>query len=150
MAGKTQEAPWPVPAFQFKVEISGVGEIACAEVSGLDAETDVIEYRAGNSAAYSVVKMPGLKKYSDITLKKGMFKDDKAFNKYFKQITMNTIDRTTVTIQLLDEQGNAVFVWKLTNAFPKKVTGASLNAKNSEAAMEELVLAHEGIEMDGL
>ncbi|MFM7155361.1 MAG: phage tail protein [Bacteroidota bacterium] len=148
MAGEKQELPWPVPAFQFKVEIDGVGEIACAEVSGLEAEADVIEYRAGNSKEYSVVKMPGLMKYTDITLKKGMFQDDKVFNEYFAKITMNTIERKTVTIQLLDEAANPVFTWTLTNAFPKKVSGPSFNAKTSEAAMEELVLAHEGIKME--
>jgi phage tail-like protein len=147
MAGEKQESPWPVPAFQFKVEIEGVGEIACAEVSGLDVEADVIEYRAGNHKAHTVVKMPGLKKYSDVTLKKAMFKDDKKFNEYFKTVVMNTVKRATVTIQLLDEANAAVFTWKLTNAFPKKVAGASLNAKNSESAMEELILVHEGIEM---
>jgi phage tail-like protein len=87
-------------------------------------------------------------KYTDITLKKGMFQDDKVFNEYFAKITMNTIERKTVTIQLLDESANPVFTWTLTNAFPKKVSGPSFNAKTSEAAMEELILAHEGIKME--
>jgi phage tail-like protein len=60
---------------------------------------------------------------------------------------MNTVVRETVTIQLLDEEHQTLFTWTLKNAFPKKVTGASLNAKTSDAAMEELVLAHEGLTM---
>lgn len=80
-----QGAPWPVPAFHFKVTIDGVS-IPFQEVFGLDTEFDVIEYRNANN--------PILK-----------------------------------------------------NAYPKKVTGASMNAKSGDTAIEELVLAHEGLEM---
>ena len=122
-----------------------MGEVAFQEVSGLDTEYDIIEYRAGNSVDFSTVRMTGLKKHSDITLKKGMFSGDSALFDYFATVKMNTVARETVTIQLLDEEHKPLFTWTLKNALPKKVTGASLNAKNSEAAMEELVLAHEGL-----
>jgi phage tail-like protein len=148
MAGEKQELPWPVPAFQFKVEIDGVGEIACAEVSGLEAEADVIEYRAGNSKEYSVVKMPGLMKYADITLKKGMFQDDKVFNEYFAKITMNTIERKTVTIQLLDEAANPVFTWTLTNAFPKRSRDHPSTPRPVRPLWKNWYLAHEGMKME--
>jgi len=147
MAGEKQETPWPIPSFHFQV-MFGNTEISCQEVSGLDTEYDVVEYRNGNSPAFSVVKMPGLKKTSDITIKKGMFKGDTALFDYFMEVQMNLIERKTVTISLVDSDHKAVlFVWTLTNAFPKKVTGASLNAKTSEAAIEEIVLAHEGLTM---
>ncbi|MBL7806943.1 MAG: phage tail protein [Saprospiraceae bacterium] len=144
MAGEKQESPWPVPAFQFKVTFGSLGEIAFQEVSGLDTEYDVIEYRGGNSIDFS----PGLKKTSDVTLKKGMFSNDHALFDFFASVKMNTVARETVTIQLLDEEHKPLFTWRLKNAFPKKVTGASLNAKSSEAAIEELVLAHEGLTME--
>ena len=148
MAGEKQETPWPLPAFHFKVTIGSKGEVAFQEVSGLDTEYDVIEYRAGNSVDFTTVKMTGLRKSSDITLKKGMFSGDRALFDYFASVKMNTIARENVTIQLLDEEHKPLFTWSLKNAFPKKVTGASLNAKNSEAAMEELVLAHEGLTLE--
>jgi phage tail-like protein len=147
MAGEKQEAPWPIPMFHFKVTIGGKGEVAFQEVSGLDTEYDMIEYRAGNSPEFTMVRMPGLKKHSDITLKKGMFSGDTTLFDYFSSIKMNTVARETVTIQLLDEEHKPLFTWTLKNAFPKKVTGASLNAKTSEAAMEELILCHEGLTM---
>lgn len=147
MAGEKQEAPWPIPAFHFKVTIGSIGEIAFQEVSGLDTEYDIIDYRAGNSVDFTTVRMPELKKYTDITLKKGIFKSDSALFDYFARIKMNTVTRETVTIQLLDEEHKPLFTWTLKNAVPKKVTGASLNAKSSEAAMEELVLSHEGLTM---
>ena len=145
MAGEAQGAPWPVPKFYFKVTLGDQGEIAFQEVSGLDAEYDVIEYRAGDSAKFSTIKMPGLRKSSDVTLKKGMFKDDQKLYTYFDSVKMNTIQREQVTIMLLDEEGNALFTWELSNAFPLKITTTDLNAQNSEAAIEELVLAHEGL-----
>lgn len=145
MAGEKQESPWPVPKFHFKVTIEGVGEIAFQEVSGLDAEHDMIEYRTDNSIEFSTVKMPGLRKASDISLKKGMFKDDTALFNYFMQVKMNTIKRETVTIQLLDEEHAPMFTWTLKNAFPLKVTSTNMNAQNSEVAIEEMTLAHEGL-----
>lgn len=145
MAGDKQEAPWPVPKFHFMVTIGDKGEIAFQEASGLDAEYDIIEYRAGNSVDFSTVKMPGLRKSSDVTLKKGMFKDDTALFDYLNEVKMNTIKRETVTIQLLDESHAPMFTWTLKNAFPMKVTGTDLNAQNSEVAVEEIVLAHEGL-----
>lgn len=148
MAGENQDAPWPVPRFHFKVTFGNIGEVLFQEVSGLDTEYDIIEYRAGNSVDFSTVRMPGLKKHSDVTLKKGLFKDDKALFDYFSRVKMNTVARETVIIQLLDEEHKPLFTWTLKNAFPKKVTGASLNAKTSEAAMEELVLSHEGLTME--
>lgn len=147
MAGDKQENPWPIPQFHFKVKLGEKGEASFQEVSGLDTEYDVIEYRAGDSKDFSVVKMPGLKKVTEITLKKGMFKGDTALYDYFASIKMNTVARQTVTIQLLDEEHNPLFTWTLNNAFPKKISGTSLNAKTSEAAVETLVLVHEGLTM---
>ena len=69
---------WPLPSFYFKVSISNVGDISCSEVSGLETEYDEITYRAGDSPVFTKLKMPGLRKAGDLTIKKGIFKDDKA------------------------------------------------------------------------
>lgn len=148
MEGEKQEGTWPISNFHFQVMV-GKTEISCQEVSGLDAEVDVIEYRNGNNPSFSVVKMPGLKKYSDITMKKGMFKGDQALYDFFTKIQMNTIERQTITISLIDSDlKTQLFTWTFTNAFPKKVTGASMNAETSDAAFEEIVWAHEGLTME--
>ena len=145
MAGEKQNNVWPLPAFYFKVEIGNWGEIAVKEVSGLDVEAQVIEYRHGNSPQFSTIKMPGIKKYSNVSLKKGVFiRDNKLFD-WFNTINMNTIQRETVTISLLDEEGNPTMVWKLVNAWPTKVTGVSLKSDGNAIAIEQLELAHEGL-----
>ena len=136
---------WPLPSFYFKVSVDGIGDISCSEVSGLETEFDVIEYRAGDSPVFTKLKMPGLRKVSDVTLKKGIFKDDKAMWDWLNQVKLNTIERKTVTISLLDESGSPVKTWQLTNAWPKKITIEGFKSDGNTAAIETLVLTHEGV-----
>jgi phage tail-like protein len=145
MAGEVQDNIWPLPKFHFKLEVDEL-EANFQEISGMDAEVDVIEYRHGDSPEFSTIKMPGLRKSSDISLKKGTFTGDIRMYEWFNSISMNTIERKTVIISLLNEAGEAEIIWTLTNAFPMKVVGTDLNSSSSEVAVEELVLAHEGIE----
>lgn len=136
---------WPLPSFYFKVSVTDVGDISCSEVSGLETEYDMIEYRAGDSPIFTKQKMPGMRKASDVTLKKGVFKDDKAMWDWINSIKLNTIKRATVTISLLDESGKPVKTWELTNAWPKKITVEGFKADGNTAAIETLILAHEGV-----
>lgn len=135
---------WPIAKFHFEVKI-GAGVMLFQEVSGLDTETQVIEYRAGNSPIFSTVKMPGLKKYNNVTLKKGVFKSDNKFWDWFNQIKMNTIKREPMTISLLDETNAPTMVWTLVNAWPTKITGTDLKSDGNEVAVETIEIAHEGI-----
>lgn len=145
MAGEAQDNIWPLPKFHFKVEVEGGLTASFQEVSGLDTEVDVMEYRHGDSPEFSTIKMPGLRKPSDVTLKKGMFTGDIEFFDWFSEIQMNTIMRRTVQIILLNESGDAEIIWTLTNAFPKQIQGTDLNSSSSDVAVETLVLAHEGL-----
>jgi phage tail-like protein len=148
MAGEVQDQIWPLPKFHFKVVVDGGIEASFSEVSGLDTEVDVIEYRHGDSPEYSSIKMPGLKKASDVTLKKGIFTTDVTLFEWFAQNNMNTIERKTVQIMLLNESGDTEITWTLTNAFPKQVQGTDLNSTSSEVAVETIVLAHEGLTVE--
>jgi len=143
--GTAQDQFWPLPKFYFSVDLGEFTDMAFQEVSGLDVETEVIEYRHGNSPSHGTIKMPGLMKYADITLKKGMFATDNTFSDLMNKISLNTYTRLTVVIRLLDETGQAQMTWTLTNAFPKQITPTDLNSQSSEAAIETMVLAHEGL-----
>ena len=70
MAGEVQDNIWPLPKFHFKLEVDEL-EANFQEISGMDAEVDIIEYRHGDSPEFSTIKMPCLRKSSDISLKKG-------------------------------------------------------------------------------
>jgi phage tail-like protein len=121
---------------------------AFQEVSGLDTEAQVIEYRAGNSKVFSTIKMPGLMKTGNVTLKKGVFANDNRFWDWFNQIKMNTITRRTVTISLLDKTGAPTMVWKLANAWPTKIAGTDLKSDGNEVAIETIEIAHEGLTIE--
>ena len=146
--GGEQDQFWPLPKFYFSVDIGDETDLAFQEVSGLDVESGVIEYRHGNSPNHSVIKMPGMMKFSDITLKKGVFADDNMLYEWISQISLNTYTRLTVVIRLLDETATPRMTWTLTNAFPKQITPTDMNSQSSEAGIETLVLAHEGLTVE--
>jgi len=141
---KQSTTVWPLPKFYFEVKW-GTEVMSFQEVSGLDVDARPIEYRAGDSKAFSVIKMPGIKKFGNVTMKKGIFKGDAKFRDWFNQIKMNTIQRVPVTISLLDEAGKPTLVWTLANAWPTKITGTDLKAEGNEVAIETIEFAHEGL-----
>lgn len=138
---------YPLPKFHFEVEWGGT-QIGFSEVSGLDVETEVIEYRNGNSKEYSKLKMPGMQKFSNITLKRGVFKNDNEFYEWWNTVKLNTIERRDITIALLDEEHEPRLVWKVKNAWPVKVQSTDLKSDGNEVAIETLELAHEGLTME--
>ena len=135
---------WPLPKFRFEVKWDDK-VMHFQEVSGLDVEAQAIEYRHGDSPQFSVLKMPGIKKYSDVTMKKGVFKSDNKFWDWLNQIKMNTIKRVPVTISLLDESGAPTMAWTLSNAWPTKVQATDLKSQGNEVAIESIEIVHEGL-----
>jgi phage tail-like protein len=137
-------AQYPIPKFHFQVQWGG-SRIGFTEVTGLDISTDVIEYREGSSPEYHKIKMPGMQKFSNITLKRGTFKGDNDFYKWFNTIALNTVERRDLIISLMNESHEPVVVWKIKNAFPVKVQSTDLKSDGNEVAIETLELAHEGL-----
>lgn len=146
--GKTQsDNIWPLPKFHFSVKW-GDKEMSFQEVSGLDAQSEEIKYRSGDSKVFSVTKMPGLMKYSNVTMKKGIFKGDLKIVEWFNLIKMNTIERKDVVIALLNEEHKEVMIWTLTKAWPTKITGTDLKAEGNEVAVESIEIVHEGLKVE--
>ncbi|MET0266853.1 MAG: phage tail protein [Duganella sp.] len=141
---KQSTAVWPLPKFYFQVKWDSQ-VMSFQEVSGLDVQSEEIKYRHGDSPEFAVIKMPGLKKVGNVTMKKGVFKSDNKFWDWFNQIKMNTVKRVPVTISLLDETGAPTMVWTLANAWPTKITGTDLKAEGNEAAIETIEIVHEGL-----
>lgn len=142
MAGETPNTTWPLPKFYFSVNIDGT-DYPFQEVSGLETETQVIEYRHSDSKQFSTTKMPGIAKVGNITLKKGVFVKDNNFFKWYSAINMNTIKRTTVIVKLLDETGKPTMTWTLQNAWPTKIQGTDLKSDGNEVAVETIEIAYE-------
>jgi phage tail-like protein len=140
---------WPLPKFYFSVVIDGE-ECPFQEVSGLETETQTIEYRHENSKIFSAIKMPGIAKYGNVTLKKGSFTKNNSFWSWYSQIKMNAIKRATIVINLLDEKGNATMTWTLQNAWPTKITGVEIKSDGNEVSVDSIEIAHEGISIKNI
>lgn len=140
---------YPLVKFHFSVQWGGT-KIGFSEISGLDVETEVIEYRHGASPEFSKIKMPGMHSYSNITLKRGSFQSDNEFYEWWNGIKLNTIDRRDIIISLLNEEHEPLITWKIKNAWPVKVQSTDLNADGSEVAIETLEIAHEGLTIEYL
>jgi phage tail-like protein len=138
---------YPLPKYHFMVE-AGMDRIGFTEASGLDIETEIIEYRDGADRNYVKQKIPGLKKTANVVLKRGMMKADNAFFEWASEVYYNKAERRDVTVSLLDETHQPVIVWKLRDAWPAKIASTDLKADGNEIAVETLELAHEGITIE--
>lgn len=144
-------ADYPLPKFHFQVEWGGT-KIGFTEVSGLDVETEVIEYRHGASKEYSKTKQPGMIKYSNITLKRGTFQSDNEYYDWWKENVFFQEGNSTgskyrrdITVSMLNEEHEPIVVWKIKNAWALKVQSTDLKADGNEIAVETIELAHEGL-----
>jgi phage tail-like protein len=142
----------PYSQFNFLVDLGDGTDDPKAgfqEVSGLGFEVNVAEYRRGNSKENSPQKVPGTYKVSDVTLKRGVIGAEDLFA-WLKQVReANEEFRRNITITLLaEDRETTAATWKITNAFPTKYTGPSLNGKGTDVAIEELVLAGERVDME--
>ena len=135
---------YPLTGFHFTVKWSDDDEnVSFSEVSGLSVSTTPIEYREGANKEYTTFKMPGLKKYNTVTLKRGTMAPDNGFFEWFDTIANNTVERRDITISLLNETHEPVVTWSLKNAFPIKYDGGSLNASDGKVLIESVELAYE-------
>jgi phage tail-like protein len=138
---------YPLLTCHFQVEWGG-SRLGFTEVSGLTIEYNAVEYRDGLSPEYNSKKMPGLVKYNNIVLKRGIIKNDNEFYNWMNTIKLNTVERRDLIISLLDEEHNPVMTWKVKNAWPVKLEGPVLKSDACEAAIETLEIAHEGITIE--
>lgn len=142
----------PYSNFNFIVEIDGTEVAAFSEVSGLDAENTPIEYREGADATNAVRQLPGIEKYANVQLKRGIT-GSLALWEWRKEVRDGGSafpPSNSVTIKLLDEKHNRdspAMTWTLTNAWPTKLTGPSLTAKGNDIAIEQLDLAHDRLDI---
>jgi phage tail-like protein len=143
----------PYVQFNFLVDLGdGVTDGPQAgfqEVSGIGMEVTVSEYRTGNHKENSVMKITGMNKSTDVTLKRGVIGSLNLYQ-WLNQIRNGDQNaRRTVIVQLMNEDHTAaVQTWRLLNARIIKHTSGPMNAKGTDVAMEELVLAYERLEME--
>ena len=136
----------PYRGFNFRLEVDGLTVASFSEVSGLVAEGDTVDYREGDERVNWVRKLIGLRKFNHVTLKRGYTKNRELWD-WYGQIAKGKNDRRNGAIILMDEARKDVLRWEFVKAWPNKVEGPSLNAKNNEVSMESIELCHEGLEI---
>src|SRR6266436_6020291 len=141
----------PYVQFNFLVDLGdgttdGV-QAGFQEVSGIGMEVTVAEYRNGNEKENSVRKITGLNKSTDVTMKRGVI-GSLSLYQWLNEIRNGDQGALrTVTVQLQNEDHTKlVQTWKLLRARIIKHTSGPMNAKGTDVALEELVVAYERLE----
>jgi phage tail-like protein len=125
----------PYQQFNFLVEIDNITRAGFMECSGLTTDNDAIDYREGNDIKMNVRKLSGLRKYTNIVLKRGYTQNLELWK------WRNSV------IQLLDEDRNVVMRWMVEDAWISKWESGPFNAKTNDVAVETVELVHEGLKL---
>jgi phage tail-like protein len=140
MAGRKD----PFGGFNFAVEVESVVAGGFSEVSGLQSEIEVHEYREGGRNQY-IHKLAGPVKYSsNLVLKRGVT-DVKTLWQWYWDVMQGKVERHNVSILLMDRAGEEKRRWNFEQAYPVKWSGPDLKANSSEIAVESLELVHKGL-----
>lgn len=146
--GAYQDWNWPLPKFHFAVTF-GLEMWSFQEVTGLETEVEILEYRHGKSKQLGSYKMPGRPTVNDVVLKRGMFRGNTFLFEWYKK-NLSKVERKDVNIALLSEYHTPEIIWTLSNAFPKKIESTSLDSQGSESAIESITLSYEELEIDNI
>lgn len=139
-----------IPEVNFHFQVNWGGDsIGFLKVTGLKAEQEVLEYRHGADKTYITQKVPGLRKFSNIVLKRGVLKDDNDIFNWFNKTGWET-EKRNVIISLLNSQHEPTIIWKILNAFPVVCKFSKLDAMKSEILIETVELVHEGFTVERL
>lgn len=143
--------PYPLTTLHFEVSWGDSQNTSnFSEVSGLTMEAEVVEYRGGADKALSVRKQPGLKKFGNVTLKRGIVPADagNGLFDWYHSISAGSVARRDVTISLLNEERTPVMTWKIQSAWPVKIEGPGLKSTGTEIALEAVEFACESIAIE--
>lgn len=142
---------YPMTTLHFTVSWGDTqGTVNFSEVSGLTMEAEVVEYRGGADLQRSTHKQPGLQKFSNVTLKRGIAPAaaGNGLFEWYASITAGQDFRRDVSISLLNEERTPVMIWKIKQAWPVKLEGPGLKSTGTDVAIESVEFACEGIEIE--
>jgi phage tail-like protein len=133
----------PFRGYNFRVELDGITRAGFHEASGLDSDQAPIEYREGTDPL-TPRKLPGLVKYSNISLKWGIAQDTELWD-WRQQAMDGKVTRKNGSVVLMNDAGDEVRRWNFRDGWPTKWTGPTFNATGTDVAIETLDIAHEGL-----
>jgi phage tail-like protein len=136
----------PYRGYNFRVELDNTSVASFRECSGLSMNTDSVDYREGTDTPLSVRKLTGLRKFSNLTFKRGFTENEDLWN-WYKNVLNGVSDRRNGAVVLQDEEHNDVVRWNFTNAWICKWEGATMNATSNDVAIETIEICPERIEL---
>jgi phage tail-like protein len=168
----------PVPTFNFRVYFApaapesnafdagdvvqtAAGQVAAtttpkpigfAEVSGINSELEIEEYREGGRN-FEPHRFPRWGRYANLVFRRGVTDDlfvwswwaDVISHSYTLSQNPVPSPRRNGVIVLEGFDHKAVAGWFFANALPERLVGPGLNARSNEIAIETLELSHEGL-----
>lgn len=134
----------PYRGFNFRVEIDGISVGSFSDVSGLSSDGDIVEYRNGDDVPLHVRKLTGLRKFSNLTLKRG-YTDNRELWDWRNNVVNGVPDRRNGAIVLMDEQRKDVLRWEFEGGWIHKIDGPTFNAKGNDVTVESLEIVIESL-----
>lgn len=139
----------PLRSFNFLVNFGDETIAGFSEVTGLTVDGDATDYREGTDKVNSVRKLVGLRKYTNIQLKRGYTRNDKLW-RWFADTANGKDNRRDGIITLLDEERRPVLRWRVKSAWVNKLETGGFKASASEVLIETVELVHEGVLMEAV
>src|SRR4051794_34713372 len=126
------------------VEVDGLASAGFHEVSGLQAELEVLDYREGGVNAYAH-RLPGPARYpSNLVLRRGVTDDEDLWD-WWWEASQGNVERRNLSVLLLGADRDVVRRWSFADAYPVRWIGPELRAGTGAVALEALELAHRGL-----
>jgi phage tail-like protein len=135
----------PVIGFSFALEVQGKVTGYFTEIGGLGSETEVVEHKVVDPQGHDLIqKIPGRKKYTDMTLKRGVtaLKDIWDWRKMVEDGNIVGA-RAHGTVTMFDQSLQPVAKWSFTNGWPTKVSGPSISSDSNAFGVEEVTICFE-------
>ena len=140
---------YPIQRFHFQVDWGGA-KISFTEVTGLDIEREIMEYRQSDKENLKK-RERGIVKNNSLTFKRGKFEEDIDFKTWINNVSNERVNnRHDITIRLINEKNKPVAIWSVTRCFPVKFTSSDLKSDANEVAIESIEITHEGLEISEL
>lgn len=136
----------PYRSFNYVVDIPGTGAAGFSEASGLTFDVDPVDYREGTDPQLHVRKLTGLRKFSNIMLKRG-FTQNQDLWEWYRDVLNGVVERKSGSITLRDEEYEDVLRWEFSEGWICKWEGPAMNASGNDVAIESIEICVERVEL---
>ena len=145
----------PIQEYKYQVQIRkypgsgsdgelGDGNIGFSNVTGLEGDLEVAEYREGGyNRTY---KLPGRGDFGPATFERGATENTAVFE-WFKEALDGCGPRTDVHVRELDCNGNVVKTWVLYEAWARRFQAGDKDASSSEVSVEIVEVEFEDMDV---